>query len=64
MFYLGIEKDLWKYLEAVCLEDEVRHMPQGEDTVTGETASVFPADSRSGWLWPVHWPSPPDPDLR
>ena len=34
---LGDQKDLWKYLEAVCLEDEVRHMPQGEDTVTGET---------------------------
>ena len=25
---LGDQKDLWKYLEAVCLEDEVRHMPQ------------------------------------
>lgn len=34
---LGDQKDLWKYLEAVCLKDEVRHMPQGEDTVTGET---------------------------
>lgn len=34
---LGDKKDLWKYLKAVCLEDEVGHMPQRENTVTGET---------------------------
>ena len=34
---LGDKEDLWKYLKAVCLEEEVRHMPQGENTVTGET---------------------------
>lgn len=34
---LGDNKDLWKYLKAVCLDEEVRQMPQGEDTVTGET---------------------------
>ena len=34
---LGDNKDLWKYLKAVCLDKEVRQMPQGEDTITGET---------------------------
>ena len=34
---LGDDKDLWNYLKAVCLDEEVRHMPQGEDTVIGET---------------------------
>ncbi len=34
---LGDNKDLWKYLKAVCLDEEVRQMPQGEDTVTDET---------------------------
>ncbi len=34
---LGDNKDLWKYLKAVCLDEEVRQMPQGEDTITGET---------------------------
>ena len=30
---LGDKKDLWKYLKAVCLEDEVGHMPQRESTL-------------------------------
>lgn len=34
---LGDNKDLWKYLKAVCLDEEVRQMPQGGDTITGET---------------------------
>ncbi len=34
---LGEKKDLWQYLKAVCLDNEVRQMPQCENTVTGET---------------------------
>ena len=34
---LGDDKDLCKYLKAVCLDEEVRQMPQCEDTITGET---------------------------
>ncbi len=34
---LGDNKDLWNYLKAVCLDEEVRQMPQKENTVTGET---------------------------
>ena len=53
---LGDKKDLWKYLKAVCLEDEVGHMPQRENTVTGETGiRLSGGQQKNVWLWPVPW---------
>ena len=33
---LGRDDDAWKYLRAVCLEDEVKAMPNGLDTRVGD----------------------------
>ena len=54
---LGRDDDAWKYLRAVCLEDEVKAMPNGLIPAWAMAACACPAGSSSAWLWPAHWPT-------
>ena len=54
---LGRDDDAWKYLRAVCLEDEVKAMPNGLDTRVGDGGVRLSGGQQQRLAWPAHWPT-------